>query len=549
MTARPSADQQHRPFEIAIVGNDLLLAALPGRPLQVAHAIHACGYDLVVPVSWGEELVATHALEALGEAGARTMVFCACPKVRSRLVASGTELLPHLITCVSPPAAAARYLRALEPGVRMRVTYIGGCPGAVDTSIDARIMPADFLAYLERRGIPVTTQPLVFESVIPPDRRRHLSFPGGMPAPESLAERGYHFSLLLEETDLAAEIGEHLIAADRVLLDVAPAVGCVCAGSLPGGSREAILALEPPHAPLPVIERDVPVSLHAASMTVPAPDEHSHSAVSAAPALARAHEDPVRAGVHSIEAAARRRAERGRIAVTPPGVRAAQPPLVPAPARVTPVEPTTMQGRADPLLEPTPGETDVTAAPTPETVAAPSTVPQESPPMPMPSDLDTPTTLPPALPDTTDVDIAPAPTVVVRRRTPVYSVWHSSRATAHQRVVERQGTTMPRAYSAIRQRSGEFVAVVGQVEAGETPIPVDREVAMAVTVDQATVVPARSAAPNATAFEPEPHRTGRRSSRRVEAHGVPRRSRLWGLLMSIILITAVTVTLLLIFGG
>ena len=144
MTARPSADQHLRPLEIAIVGSDLLIAALPGRPLQVAHAIHACGYDLVIPASWGDELVARYGLEALDQAGSRPMVFSACPKVRSRLMASGTELLPHLISCIAPPAATARYLRALQPDLRLRVTYIGGCPGAADTSIDVRIRLRSF---------------------------------------------------------------------------------------------------------------------------------------------------------------------------------------------------------------------------------------------------------------------------------------------------------------------------------------------------------------------------------------------------------------------
>src|SRR5512134_3836887 len=211
MTARPSDEKQLRPFEIAIVGNDLLLEALPGRPLQVAHAIHACGYDLVVPVSWGEELVAMHVLDALETAGERPLIFSACPKVRSRLMASGPELLPHLVPCIAPPAAAARYLRALEPDVRMRITYIGACPGAVDTSIDVRIAPADFLAHLEKRSIAILEQPLVYESVIPPDRRRYASLPGGMPARDGVSQRGFQFAVLRDGDEISAEIAQHII--------------------------------------------------------------------------------------------------------------------------------------------------------------------------------------------------------------------------------------------------------------------------------------------------------------------------------------------------
>src|SRR5690606_23192889 len=98
MSPRPPADTSARPYEVAIVGNDAVLAALPARPLQLAHAILACGYDLVVPVSWGEEVVAEHALRAISARGGAPAVFCACPTLRARLLASGSELAPFLIS-------------------------------------------------------------------------------------------------------------------------------------------------------------------------------------------------------------------------------------------------------------------------------------------------------------------------------------------------------------------------------------------------------------------------------------------------------------------
>ena len=321
MTARPSADQHHRPLEIAIVGSDLLLAALPGRPLQLAHAIHACGYDLVIPASWGDELVARYALETLDDAGARPMVFSACPKVRSRLMASGAELLPHLISCIAPPTATARYLRALQPDLQLRVTYIGGCPGASDTSIDVCIPPEEFLAILEARGIAVLKQPLVFESVIPPDRRRHLSLPGGVPTPEVTATHGFHYSLLLESDDLIAEIAEHLLAMESVLVDPGPSLGCVCAGAVAGGSREALVALEPPRASVPVIEENVLISLDLTATKAAAEDADPIPAAGAEPPSDRhEHSDESPLDVAST-ADAKRGAERRRIAVTPPHAR------------------------------------------------------------------------------------------------------------------------------------------------------------------------------------------------------------------------------------
>lgn len=571
MTARPSDEKQLRHFEIAIVGNDLLLEALPGRPLQVAHAIHACGYDLVVPVSWGEELVALHVLDELTTAGQRALIFAACPKVRSRLMASGPELLPHLLPCIAPPAAAARYLRALEPDVRMRITYIGACPGAADTSIDVRIAPADFLAHLEKRSISILDQPLVYESVIPPDRRRHASLPGGMPAPDGVTQRGFQFAVLRDGDEISAEIAQHLIASERVLLDMAPSVGCPCAGFVSGGSRDAVIALEPPRSTLPVIDRDVHVALELPLPAAIAPrvPEEPHDATADQPQEAGgAPEDATLvAGVHSIEAAARRRAERLRIAVTPPSVRA-----TPA-SRVG--EPTSAKGQG----REAPGPTEVTAEATPG--AARVARPELPPPViggpeavtsegagqaPLEHML--------ARPDigTTPAEPAPEPEarepgasgtaaerpepespppstpVVVRRRTPVYEIWHASRTTVRQRVVAKEGTTVPRAYHAVRHRSGSFVAIPTPA-APEVPAQQAPEIPAPVVQGPAAVTPAGPAGEIPTDLVTAPRRSRRRDPRRVEAAGPSRSRRLVDLLMAIILIAALVVTLFVISRG
>ena len=149
---------------------------------------------------------------------------------------------------------------------------------------------------------------------------------------------------------------------------------------------------------------------------------------------------------------------------------------------------------------------------------------------------------------------APVPaTVRVRQRTPVYGVWYSARATAHQRVVARHGTPVPRAYNAIRPRSGEVVTVAPPMEISEAPVHGEPQTATADRIEvHSGPLPPPPLAPiildPAAGRGPRPAR--RRTSRRVDAgQDVPRRSRLWGLLMSILLIAALTVTLLLIFGA
>src|SRR3972149_2302342 len=49
---------------ILVVGNDTVIEALPARPIQLAHACGRAGFDLVVPLSWGDQLVAEAARAA-----------------------------------------------------------------------------------------------------------------------------------------------------------------------------------------------------------------------------------------------------------------------------------------------------------------------------------------------------------------------------------------------------------------------------------------------------------------------------------------------------
>src|SRR5690349_3114669 len=188
MTALPPTNiPPARPTAVAIVGTDLVLAAFPATPVQIAHALHRLGFDVVVPSSWGDELLAAATLARLEERGGVPVVYCACPRVTERLLATGSDLAPVLLPLVTPPIAAARYVRAAYSGGPVTVTYIGGCCSTADESIDARITPREFLRTLHERDIVLGEMPRVFEGVIPPDRRRHLSLPGGLPEPEQLA--------------------------------------------------------------------------------------------------------------------------------------------------------------------------------------------------------------------------------------------------------------------------------------------------------------------------------------------------------------------------
>ncbi len=259
-----SADQVafHHTYEIAILGNDMVLAARPARVVQLVHALYECGYELVVPLSWGEELLAQYTLDNLARAHEDTgpRILCVCPKVRHRLVHAGRELNPHVLVGVAPPVAAARFLRALQPDAEIRITYIGACEGAKDAAIDTRVLPADLLRHLDKLGVVIADQPTVFESIVPPDRRRHWSVPGGAPSLEALRETaGAWVYREIPAGDLVEEIAESILANDCALIDLASSVGCHCAGASSG--RETVTAMEPPRAGLPVVSGDLVVAL------------------------------------------------------------------------------------------------------------------------------------------------------------------------------------------------------------------------------------------------------------------------------------------------
>jgi hypothetical protein len=253
---------------VAIVGNDVVLAAAPATPVQLAHACLRRGFTVAVPASWGDELVAAEGLRRLASRDRGPAVMCVCPYVRSRLLATGPDLAPFLVSLISPPVATARYLRTLYGDHGVHITYIGGCPSGEDETIDARLTPNDFLADLADHGIALSEQPLVFDSIVPPDRRRWCSLPGGVPSAEVLGSETDARTLVeIERDDASTVLAQHIITYEHVLLDLAPSLGCACSGAVgpvpSRNARAAVTALEPPRALGPIIDAAAVVALDA----------------------------------------------------------------------------------------------------------------------------------------------------------------------------------------------------------------------------------------------------------------------------------------------
>jgi Iron only hydrogenase large subunit, C-terminal domain len=251
---------------IVVVGADTLLGALPATPVQLAHACLRAGFQHVVPSSWGDELVAGAALLVMQQRPQTPVVQCSCPLVAHRLLSVGTDLRPFLVSLVSPPVALARYLRSLYGAAQLHITYIGRCPGAGDESIDVRMVPEDLFELFREQHIVVEDQPDVFDSVIPPDRRRYFSQPGGIPTVDKLWSSGGARTLVeIAGDDLAIELAQLLLADAPVLVDLAPALGCVCSGRSGehdvASGRALLASLEPPRASTPVVDTNVAVVL------------------------------------------------------------------------------------------------------------------------------------------------------------------------------------------------------------------------------------------------------------------------------------------------
>jgi hypothetical protein len=323
---------------IVILGTDAMLAALPATPVQLAHACLRAGFANVIPASWGDELIAVAILRRLAPHGGPA-IQCSCPKVAHRLLSVGGDLRPVMVPVVSPPVAAARYVHSVSQPTRLRITYVGACPGAVDDSIDIRMSPEALLSMLAEREIVPVEEPRVFEGVIPPDRRRFRSQPGGLPTAEQLwSESGGRTLVEIDRDDIPAEIAQHILSGRPVLIDVSARLGCVCAGAVSGTEpREArahVVAHEPPRATSPVVGEVEPIDLDLA-----------------VPAAPRAPADIVAAV--ETPTPTTRTSDPNVTAPTPPHASASTPPAQHSP---TPIP---SQGSLPPRISPTPGMSTV----------------------------------------------------------------------------------------------------------------------------------------------------------------------------------------------
>jgi hypothetical protein len=262
------SEVQAVPMEVAILGTDAIAGAGPVEPVQLWRACQNVGFDFVIPVSWGEELIATWTGARLAERGDGAAVISTCPLVDDRLRA--TPVKTPVLRTVSPPVACARYLRAALQPRTIHVTYIGGCPGADSKEIDVHLSPEHLFARFVEAGIDAPTQPRHFDGHVPPERARYASQPGGAPAVEWLALQGIR---LIEAAPITVDTVCRSVSGEKVAIDLAAACYCVCARNRAGASR-----LEPPRTFVPVVMNlGVPIGENGSTMSEPEPTPPAQS--------------------------------------------------------------------------------------------------------------------------------------------------------------------------------------------------------------------------------------------------------------------------------
>lgn len=238
---------QTGPLRVAILGNDAVLEARPATSTQLAQACLRASFDLVVPASWGEELIAHQYAESLGQYEGPPPVLCHCPLVAQALAEHDESIA--MLTLAAPPIATARYLRHVYAPRALVITYVGRCPGAIGPDLDAVIAPDRLLGILGEAGLAPSSQPALYQSIIPPDRGRHASQPGGTPNEQFLRrESGV---TLLEVSPAALDAARLAVQAhERVAFDCTRLAGCACAAQ-----AQAVVAMEPPLRAAPVVVR------------------------------------------------------------------------------------------------------------------------------------------------------------------------------------------------------------------------------------------------------------------------------------------------------
>ena len=251
---------------LLILPSEAIVGFYPATPEQLVNACLAAGFRSLFFDDLGDELVAAEYLRLWKEdEGPSTWIRSTSPIVVDYVRAKYPELVPYLAPVVTPTIALARFLRH-SPLVYAGVHSAG--PQGAD-EVDASLSLAELGHLLEERDATPTDQPQTL-NVVPPETRRYLSAPGGLPRAmldeQRLSSRGLMKLRGLHSLEAVA----WAIKEGKVLgfIDILPFEGALDHPALGPHDqlfwRRGIVELaERNRALQPVIERPGGVDLHA----------------------------------------------------------------------------------------------------------------------------------------------------------------------------------------------------------------------------------------------------------------------------------------------
>ena len=255
---------------LLILPSEAIVGFYPATPEQLVNACLAAGFRSLFFDNLGDELVAAEYLRLWKEnEGPSTWIRSTSPIVVDYVRAKYPELVPYLAPVVTPTIALARFLR--HTFVDSPIVYAGvhsaGPQGADE--VDASLSLAELGHLLEERDATPTDQPQTL-NVVPPETRRYLSAPGGLPRAmldeQRLSSRGLMKLRGLHSLEAVA----WAIKEGKVLgfIDILPFEGALDHPALGPHDqlywRRGIVELtERNRALKPVIERPGGVDLHA----------------------------------------------------------------------------------------------------------------------------------------------------------------------------------------------------------------------------------------------------------------------------------------------
>ncbi len=113
-------------------------AAFPDNYEKIPAALKRLGFDSVVEVAFGADLIGSDYIEAVMNAEVRPVISTACPAVANYIQKYEHDLVPNLARIVSPMIALGRYLKK-EKGEKTKIVFVGPCVAKKEEFTDSPV--------------------------------------------------------------------------------------------------------------------------------------------------------------------------------------------------------------------------------------------------------------------------------------------------------------------------------------------------------------------------------------------------------------------------